>query len=101
MSTWVVGDIHGCADELRELLDELALAPGDALQFLLKGDQLRLNRAKAMKLVDAVVPPADLVKAGKDWAKANAKASCESNFGYCRIAMTFCADGSNRAGESD
>jgi|RhiMethySRZTD1v2_1073278.scaffolds.fasta_scaffold03924_4 serine/threonine protein kinase len=34
-------------------------------------------------------------------AKANAKASCESNFGYCRIAMTFCADGSNRAGESD
>jgi hypothetical protein len=31
MSTWVVGDIHGCADELRELLAELALAPGDAL----------------------------------------------------------------------
>jgi 3-hydroxyacyl-CoA dehydrogenase/enoyl-CoA hydratase/3-hydroxybutyryl-CoA epimerase len=47
------------------------MAPGDALQFLLKGDQLRLNRAKAMKLVDAVVPSAELIKAAKDWAKAN------------------------------
>ena len=36
------------------------MPPADALQFLLKGDQLRLNRAKAMKLVDAVVPAADL-----------------------------------------
>ena len=43
----------------------------DALQFLLKGDQLRLNRAKAMKLVDAVVPAADVIKAAKDWVKAN------------------------------
>jgi 3-hydroxyacyl-CoA dehydrogenase/enoyl-CoA hydratase/3-hydroxybutyryl-CoA epimerase len=46
----------------------------DALQFLLKGDQLRLNRAKSMKLVDAVVPAGDLVKTAKDWAKANPKA---------------------------
>src|SRR4029079_4965402 len=46
----------------------------DALQFLLKGDQLNLTRAKAMKLVDAVVPPADLVKSAKEWAKANGKA---------------------------
>ena len=50
------------------------MAPADALQFLLKGDQLRLNRAKAMKLVDAVVPAADMVKTAKDWAKANPKA---------------------------
>jgi 3-hydroxyacyl-CoA dehydrogenase/enoyl-CoA hydratase/3-hydroxybutyryl-CoA epimerase len=50
------------------------LAPADALQFLLKGDQLRLERAKAMKLIDAIVPPADLVKAAKDWVKANPKA---------------------------
>jgi 3-hydroxyacyl-CoA dehydrogenase/enoyl-CoA hydratase/3-hydroxybutyryl-CoA epimerase len=50
------------------------MAPGDALQFLLKGDQLRLNRAKAMKLADAVVPPGDLIKAAKDWAKVNPKA---------------------------
>jgi 3-hydroxyacyl-CoA dehydrogenase/enoyl-CoA hydratase/3-hydroxybutyryl-CoA epimerase len=45
------------------------LAPADALQFLLKGDQIRLNRAKAMKLIDALVPPADLIKAAKDWIK--------------------------------
>jgi 3-hydroxyacyl-CoA dehydrogenase/enoyl-CoA hydratase/3-hydroxybutyryl-CoA epimerase len=50
------------------------LPPGDALQFLLKGDQLRVERAKAMKLVDAVVPAADLVKAAKDWVKQNPKA---------------------------
>src|SRR5690349_6433657 len=50
------------------------LQPADALQFLLKGDQLNLDRAKAMKLVDAVVPAADLVKAAKDWIKAGGKA---------------------------
>jgi 3-hydroxyacyl-CoA dehydrogenase/enoyl-CoA hydratase/3-hydroxybutyryl-CoA epimerase len=50
------------------------LAPADALQMMLKGDQLRLNRAKAMKLVDNVVPPADLVKAAKEWIKAGGKA---------------------------
>ncbi len=50
------------------------MAPADALQFLLKGDQIRLNRAKAMKLVDAVVPAGDLIKAAKDWVKANPKA---------------------------
>ena len=50
------------------------LAPADALQFLLKGDQLKLDRAKAMKLVDNVVPPADLIKASKDWIKAGGKA---------------------------
>ena len=50
------------------------MAPADALQFLLKGDQLRLSRAKSMKLVDAVVPAGDLVKTAKDWIKANPKA---------------------------
>jgi 3-hydroxyacyl-CoA dehydrogenase/enoyl-CoA hydratase/3-hydroxybutyryl-CoA epimerase len=50
------------------------MPPSDALQFLLKGDQLRLSRAKTMKLVDAVVPAADVVKAAKDWVKANPKA---------------------------
>src|SRR5882762_7224441 len=50
------------------------LAPADALQFLLKGDQLRIERAKAMKLIDAIVPPADLVKTAKDWVKQNPKA---------------------------
>jgi 3-hydroxyacyl-CoA dehydrogenase/enoyl-CoA hydratase/3-hydroxybutyryl-CoA epimerase len=50
------------------------LPPADALQFLLKGDQLRVERAKAMKLVDEVVAPADLVAAAKDWIKAGGKA---------------------------
>ena len=50
------------------------MATADALQFLLKGDQLRLDRAKTMKLVDNVVPAADLVRAAKDWIKAGRKA---------------------------
>ncbi len=49
------------------------LQPADALQMLLKGELLRLSRAKAMKLVDAVVPAADLVKAAKDWIKGGGK----------------------------
>jgi 3-hydroxyacyl-CoA dehydrogenase / enoyl-CoA hydratase / 3-hydroxybutyryl-CoA epimerase len=50
------------------------LAPADALQFLLKGDQLRLARAKAMKLVDEIVPPAELVGKSKAWIKAGGTA---------------------------
>jgi 3-hydroxyacyl-CoA dehydrogenase/enoyl-CoA hydratase/3-hydroxybutyryl-CoA epimerase len=50
------------------------MQPGDALQFLLKGDQIRLAQAKSMKLVDAVVPAADLVQTAKDWIKAGGKA---------------------------
>ncbi len=42
------------------------MQPGDALQFLLKGDQIRLAQAKGMKLIDAVVPPAELIKAPWD-----------------------------------
>jgi len=49
------------------------MMPADALQMLLKGDQMPLNRAKAMKLIDAVVAPADLIKAAKDWIKAGGK----------------------------
>jgi 3-hydroxyacyl-CoA dehydrogenase / enoyl-CoA hydratase / 3-hydroxybutyryl-CoA epimerase len=43
------------------------MATADALQFLLKGDQLRLDRAKTMKLVDNIVPAADLISAAKTW----------------------------------
>src|SRR4051794_14263965 len=50
------------------------LAPGDALQFLLKGDQLRLLQAKGMKLIDAVVPAGDLIKTAKEWIKAGGSA---------------------------
>ncbi len=50
------------------------LSPADALQMLLKGDQLRLSRAKAMKLIDAVVPAADVIMLAKDWIKGGGKA---------------------------
>ena len=38
------------------------IQPADALQFLLKGDQLKTDRAKAMKLIDNVVPQDDLIE---------------------------------------
>jgi 3-hydroxyacyl-CoA dehydrogenase/enoyl-CoA hydratase/3-hydroxybutyryl-CoA epimerase len=49
------------------------MSAADALQFLLKGDQLRLDRAKGMKLIDAIVPAADLVGAAKNWIKTSPK----------------------------
>ena len=42
------------------------MGTADALQFLLKGDQIRLDRAKTMKLVDTIVPAADLVERRED-----------------------------------
>jgi len=50
------------------------LAPADALQFLLKGEQVKLDRAKTLNLIDAVVAPGDLIKASKEWIKAGASA---------------------------
>jgi 3-hydroxyacyl-CoA dehydrogenase / enoyl-CoA hydratase / 3-hydroxybutyryl-CoA epimerase len=50
------------------------LPPADALKYLLKGDQLTVERARGMKLIDAVVPSADLVTAAKDWIMAGGKA---------------------------
>jgi 3-hydroxyacyl-CoA dehydrogenase/enoyl-CoA hydratase/3-hydroxybutyryl-CoA epimerase len=46
----------------------------DALQMLMKGEAVDLAKAKASKLVDAVVPAADLIKAAKEWIKAGGKA---------------------------
>src|SRR4051794_18404927 len=46
----------------------------DALQMLMKGEAGDLAKAKASKLVDAVVPAADLIKAAKEWIKAGGKA---------------------------
>ena len=68
------------------------LQPADALQFLLKGDQLRLNRAKAMKLVDEVVPPADLVRSGEglDQGRRHArKRHGTSTASSCRAARSI------------
>ena len=49
------------------------LSTADALQFLLKGDQLRLDRAKGMKLIDAIVPADNLIAAAKTWIKTSPK----------------------------
>src|SRR6201990_776594 len=45
------------------------VAPQDAMQLLLKGEAITVERAKALKLIDAVVPAADLIKTAKDWIK--------------------------------
>ncbi|MCA1480315.1 3-hydroxyacyl-CoA dehydrogenase NAD-binding domain-containing protein [Bradyrhizobium sp. NBAIM08] len=46
----------------------------DAIQILLKGQPVNLPRAKALKLIDAVVPAADLIKRAKDWIKGSGDA---------------------------
>jgi 3-hydroxyacyl-CoA dehydrogenase / enoyl-CoA hydratase / 3-hydroxybutyryl-CoA epimerase len=48
--------------------------PQDAMQLLLKGEAINLEKAKALKLIDAVVPAGDLIKAAKDWIKGGGKA---------------------------
>jgi 3-hydroxyacyl-CoA dehydrogenase/enoyl-CoA hydratase/3-hydroxybutyryl-CoA epimerase len=48
--------------------------PQDAMQLLLKGEAVNLARAKALNLIHAVVPPADMIKAAKDWIKGGGKA---------------------------
>src|SRR5437016_5744584 len=61
------------------------IQPGDALEFLLKGDQIRLAQAKGMKLVDAVVPPAELVSAAKAWIKGGGSAKAPWDVGGFRL----------------
>jgi 3-hydroxyacyl-CoA dehydrogenase / enoyl-CoA hydratase / 3-hydroxybutyryl-CoA epimerase len=46
----------------------------DAMEILLKGNPIDLAKARALKLIDAIVPPADLIKAAKDWIKGGGKA---------------------------
>jgi 3-hydroxyacyl-CoA dehydrogenase / enoyl-CoA hydratase / 3-hydroxybutyryl-CoA epimerase len=46
----------------------------DALQLMLRGEQLRLDRAKQMKLVDQVVPQDKLIETAKAWIKDGGKA---------------------------
>src|ERR1700728_695199 len=50
------------------------VAPQDAMPLLLKGEALNLDKAKALKLVDAVVPAGDLIQSAKDWIKGGGKA---------------------------
>ncbi len=48
--------------------------PQEALQMLLKGEQLPPAKAKALKLVDDVVPAADLMPAAKRWIRETPRA---------------------------
>src|ERR1700691_5710441 len=48
--------------------------PQDAMQLLLKGEAINLAKAKALKLVDAVGPAGELIRAAKDWIKGGGKA---------------------------
>ncbi|MBV9564530.1 MAG: enoyl-CoA hydratase/isomerase family protein [Bradyrhizobium sp.] len=48
--------------------------PQEAMTMLLKGDAVDLAKAKALKLVDAVVPRADMIRTAKDWIKGGGKA---------------------------
>jgi 3-hydroxyacyl-CoA dehydrogenase/enoyl-CoA hydratase/3-hydroxybutyryl-CoA epimerase len=48
--------------------------PQDAMQLLLKGDAIKLDRAKALNLIHAIVPAAEMIKAAKDWIKGGGKA---------------------------
>src|SRR5215831_20391638 len=50
------------------------VAPQDAMEILLKGNPMDLAKAKTLKLIDAIVPPAELIKAAKDWIKGGGKA---------------------------
>ncbi|MBI3701739.1 MAG: enoyl-CoA hydratase/isomerase family protein [Afipia sp.] len=50
------------------------MQPMDAVQMLIKGDAIDVNKAKGYGIVGAVVPQADLVKTAKDWIKAGGKA---------------------------
>ena len=48
--------------------------PQDAMQLLLKGEAINLAKAKALNLIHAIVPAAEMIKAAKDWIKGGGKA---------------------------
>src|ERR1700755_2348504 len=47
--------------------------PQDAMALLLKGEAINVAKAKALNLIHAIVPAADLIKAAKDWIKGGGK----------------------------
>ena len=50
------------------------VSPQDAMQLLLKGEAVNLARAKALNLIHAIVPAAELITAAKEWIKGGGKA---------------------------
>src|SRR5262245_27999390 len=47
------------------------IQPAESLRFLFKGEHLRLAQSKDMKLIDAIVPAADVVMHAKEWIRTN------------------------------
>lgn len=50
------------------------MPPGDALQMLMKGDQIRPDKARAMRLVDEVAPKDEMLARAKAWIVGGGKA---------------------------
>jgi 3-hydroxyacyl-CoA dehydrogenase / enoyl-CoA hydratase / 3-hydroxybutyryl-CoA epimerase len=50
------------------------VSPQDAMQMLLKGEAVNIDKAKALNLIHAIVPASDLIKAAKDWIKGGGRA---------------------------
>src|SRR5258707_1133791 len=49
------------------------VSPQDAMQLLLKGEAVNLAKAKALDLIHAIVPAADMIKAAKDLINGGGK----------------------------
>jgi 3-hydroxyacyl-CoA dehydrogenase / enoyl-CoA hydratase / 3-hydroxybutyryl-CoA epimerase len=47
--------------------------PQDAMNMLLKGDPVTIEKAKQLNLIHVIVPAADLIKAAKDWIRGGGK----------------------------
>lgn len=58
MATWAISDIHGCFDELQELLDEIALGDSDELYVL--GDLADRGPKSADVLMWATLAPSNI-----------------------------------------
>ena len=50
------------------------ITAADALQLMLRGEQMRLDKAKQLKLVDEVVPADKLIETAKAWIRNGGKA---------------------------
>jgi hypothetical protein len=63
-----------------------------------------LSKSECWALAEVPSNPADWRGANGatvEEARATARSTCETNYGFCRVGMTFCADGSNRLGGTD
>src|SRR4051795_6997572 len=50
------------------------VSPQDAMQLLLKGEPTTPPGAKALTLIHPIFPPAEMIKAARDWIKGGGKA---------------------------